>query len=85
MLILLKKCSNFAEKIKMLERKAYQKLLDFKKDNGKYACSLMAFAASGRRLYYYTFHDDSKHRYELDFLLRRGKSLCDRGEVLGSL
>ena len=34
-----------------------------------------AFAASGRRLYYYTFHDNSDHRYELDFLLRRGKKL----------
>ena len=34
-----------------------------------------AFAAAGRRLYYYTFHDNSDHRYELDFLLRRGKKL----------
>lgn len=34
-----------------------------------------AFASSGRRLYYYTFRDDSQHRYELDFLLRRGKKL----------
>ena len=33
-------------------------------------------AASGNRLFYYTFPKDDKHRYEVDFLLSRGNKLC---------
>jgi len=32
--------------------------------------------AAGNRLYYYTFPDNNKHSYEVDFLLSRGTKLC---------
>lgn len=32
-------------------------------------------AASGNKLFYYTFPTDDKHRYEIDFLLSRGSKL----------
>lgn len=32
--------------------------------------------AAGSRLYYYTFPDNNKHSYEVDFLLSRGTKLC---------
>ncbi len=34
-----------------------------------------AFKSQGRQLYYHAFQDENKHRYELDFLLRRGKKI----------
>lgn len=33
-------------------------------------------AASGNRLFYYTFPKDAKHNYEIDFLLSKGSKLC---------
>lgn len=33
------------------------------------------FVAAGRKLYYFSFSDTNKHRYELDFLLRSGKKV----------
>lgn len=33
-------------------------------------------AASGNRLFYYTFPKDSKHNYEIDFLISKGKKIC---------
>ena len=32
--------------------------------------------ASGNQLFYYTFPKDSKHNYEIDFLLSRGNKVC---------
>lgn len=33
------------------------------------------FVSSGRELYYYSFSDKDKHRFEIDFLLRKGKKI----------
>ena len=33
-------------------------------------------AAAGNRLFYYTFPQDEKHNYEIDFLLSRGSKVC---------
>ncbi len=58
----------------------YQKLL-----NDKLAANLgyvyenliaQMLRASGNKLFYYTFHKDDAHSYEVDFLLSRGNKLC---------
>lgn len=33
-------------------------------------------AASGNKLFYYTFPKDPKHNYEIDFLISKGKNIC---------
>lgn len=33
------------------------------------------FISRGRKLYYHSFSDESRHKYELDFLLRKGKKV----------
>lgn len=32
--------------------------------------------ASGNKLFYYTFPDDNKHYYEIDFMLSKGQKIC---------
>lgn len=32
--------------------------------------------ASGNKLYYHTFYDDSRHSYEIDFLISRSNKIC---------
>ena len=58
----------------------YQKLLnDSLSVNLGYVYENMAaqmFVASSNRLFYYTFPDENRHKYEVDFLLSRGFKLC---------
>ena len=57
----------------------YQKLLSDKLDaNLGYIYEnavAQALASAGNKLFYYTWIDDQKHRYEVDFLLSRGTKL----------
>lgn len=57
----------------------YQKLLSDKLDaNLGYVYEnavAQALASAGNKLFYYTWLDDQKHRYEVDFLLSRGTKL----------
>ena len=57
----------------------YQKLLSDKLDaNLGYVYEnavAQALASAGNKLFYYTWIDDQKHRYEVDFLLSRGTKL----------
>ena len=57
----------------------YQKLLNDKLDaNLGYVYEnavAQALVSSGNKLFYYTWLDDSKHTYEIDFLLSRGSKL----------
>lgn len=57
----------------------YQKLLSDKLDaNLGYVYEnavAQALASAGNKLFYYTWFDDQKHRYEVDFLLSRGTKL----------
>ena len=57
----------------------YQKLLSDKLDaNLGYVYEnavAQALASAGNKLFYYTWLDDHKHRYEVDFLLSRGTKL----------
>ena len=61
------------------ENSIYQKLLSDKLEAnlGYLYENVVAqmLAASGNQLYYYTFPKDSKHNYEIDFLLSRGNKL----------
>ena len=58
----------------------YQKLLNDKLDtNLGYVyenAAAQALAASGNRLFYYTWLNKNNHLYEIDFLLSRGFKLC---------
>ncbi len=62
------------------ENVIYQKLLnDSLSANLGYVYENMAaqmFVASSNRLFYYTFPDENRHKYEVDFLLSRGFKLC---------
>ncbi len=62
------------------ENLIYQKLLTDKLEAnlGYVYENLMAqmLAASGNKLFYYTFPKDEKHSYEIDFLLSRGNKIC---------
>ena len=57
----------------------YQKLLNDKLDaNLGYVYEnavAQALVSSGNKLFYYTWMDDNKHTYEIDFLLSRGSKL----------
>lgn len=61
------------------ENVIYQKLLNDKLDaNLGYVFEnavAQALASSGNKLFYYTWLDDNKHAYEVDFLLSRGFKL----------
>lgn len=65
---------NFADNV------IYQKLLADKLEAnlGYIYENLVAqmLTASGNKLYYYTFEKDSKHFYEVDFMLSRGDKIC---------
>lgn len=58
----------------------YQKLLsDTLSTNMGYVYENMVaqmLVASGNRLFYYTFPDENKHNYEVDFLVSRGAKIC---------
>ena len=62
------------------ENIVYQKLLSDKLEAnlGYVYENLVAqmLAASGNRLFYYTFKKDEKHSYEIDFLLSKGNKVC---------
>ena len=62
------------------ENVIYQKLLnDSLSVNLGYVYENMAaqmFVASSNRLFYYTFPDENRHKYEVDFLLSKGFKLC---------
>ena len=62
------------------ENIVYQKLLSDKLEAnlGYIYENLVAqmLTASGNKLFYYTFAKDSKHSYEIDFLLSRGNKVC---------
>jgi predicted AAA+ superfamily ATPase len=61
------------------ENLIYQKLLNDKlSTNLRYVYENMIaqmLAASGNKLFYYTWHKDETHNYEIDFLLSRGTKL----------
>lgn len=62
------------------ENVIYQKLLnDSLKANLGYVYENMVaqmLVAAGNQLFYYTFPDENKHLYEVDFLLSRGSKIC---------
>ena len=65
---------------KFTENVIYQKLLNDKLEaNLGYVYEnavAQALAASGNKLFYYTWPRDNKHVYEIDFLLSKGSKLC---------
>lgn len=64
---------------KFIDNVIYQKLLNDKLDaNLGYVYEnavAQALASSGNKLFYYTWLDDNKHTFEVDFLLSRGSKL----------
>ncbi|MGM9841732.1 MAG: ATP-binding protein [Candidatus Limisoma sp.] len=64
---------------KFTDNVIYQKLLNDKLDaNLGYVYEnavAQALASSGNKLFYYTWSDENKHTYEVDFLLSRGSKL----------